>query len=900
MPTNRLSPAEIEKYLRENLYEKATVAWSTKDNKRQITDAAGKQVEFLEPRLDALLLMAKYYELKYGVKIIVAAKGADLDAIKDLVDKCEKSSKPCKFGFILPNLAVKRNGFLREAGWNSSQPFSDLDGKLLCDKGHVCPVIYEKLADGRSSIIVLDSIGMVGDASAGHRPMIQKIAEQSVPVYINNAVLQSSTKGCRDLAILILKDALRIPHLLDELGLKNENYGDRRFDILPEKLLKYLQTGFPWKTADAKAPILRASAQKPLQSLQDYNAQNQGTIHLGNEEVHLGQAIVINDAPLSESVANTKLLRENQLMLARLVKLCEFYEVDSAETIKNLVQTVSKESAEFPVKLPETSNLPEWSRASEWAVAEGPTLENPAFRNASNNDKYIYQSFNFVARNLQSASEPRRDRAQIMLDPFPNQVGRLCQSFMADYFRQRVDGLCAMVSVMDHNPEQQTKFIAAFNAELKTDLTCQDFDVNSKSDKLELVLKSLDFSRENDPLKELIIKCNIPNDYPSSFEQQVKNLCRAAETELTENDLPPRLFQRIFVKQINNDLKEIGGAPEITEGYLQVEDFDDYGSDKLKNALHFLGYDQEDNSVENLLLKYYQQGVLNRYLEFYPFEIYQRLTNASNLIANIDPHIYKKISENPEVTLEESEAVDIVLQMSRNKKMALEDSSPENGKAVRELFRNIARDSSIYGDYHIAGLADLDDWSIQSCLNLAHKTNNHRVTELLHKIIPMEGLLLIPQKEGGLENDEESLHKYLEKDPSNFNKLAHQAVRKNNANMIEKLVSYQEHHDFKYDWNQQPSNKESLPLLHLAASLSNSAAVRALLCVKNIDPSLKVGDPAKNAAEMAGGFMQDYCQNLIMKHLANKNEQVEELPSPSVATTYSQQQSCTTLPRNGR
>lgn len=107
-------PNTAEQYIRDNLYQKTKILWDTKkDGSRQITDSEGVQKEILEPSCKAMMLMAKYYELKYGIKIIVVSKPEDLDAIKNLVETAEQSNTTCKFGFVLPNILVKEI-----AGWS--------------------------------------------------------------------------------------------------------------------------------------------------------------------------------------------------------------------------------------------------------------------------------------------------------------------------------------------------------------------------------------------------------------------------------------------------------------------------------------------------------------------------------------------------------------------------------------------------------------------------------------------------------------------------------------------------------------------------------------------------------------------------------------------------------------
>jgi hypothetical protein len=747
--TEKLTAAEIEKYVRENLYSKVDISWDTREERHlQIFDAEGKRREFLEPTCDAMLLMAKYYELKYGVKIIVVSSPEDLEAIQKLVDESEKAGMPCKFGFVLPNIKVEVDGFVSHARWDSSQPFSDLAGKLLYDEGHICPAIYEKLSDGRSSIITLDSIGMIGHISAGHRRIIDKIAGGNIPIFNNSIALQRSTRGCRDLGILMLKDALRMPNLVDELGLKGEtsysgHIGSINFDILPEQLLKFFQTGTPNKTAVREASVFGSSPEK-LRSFGEYRDRNQGVIYLEKREINPSDSVA--EYSIVESPENTKLLRENELMVQRIVELCKFCEVDSDDAIKNLIQKAADEKMQFPVIMPEV--LPEWSRALQWKVVEDQPATNSdsVFAKASVVDKYHYQYLYFVAKNLQSTSQARRERSQDILDPFTSQVQNFCVEFIDEHLGKMMRVLCVMAKEI--TPELQEKFIEVINREFETNLVREDFDDQTFS-KLKEALKTLDLSQENDPLKELIAKCNV---------------------------------------------------------------FDDR-----------------------------------------QLELYERVVGI-NLVANLDKNLYRKIAKVDGVEadkLDEAEATDIVRVITRN--MQMQYDSFENKREVRQAFRAVIKNGPVGGSYSKGLLEILDNYNIKHCLEMAYQLGHQEVLEMAWqgKIMPMEKLFFIAQEKGGLKNNEKFLDEHIRKDPDNFSKLAYAAIRAGDAGMIRKLAAYQKDHNFMadYDWNKIGVG-ESLPLIHQAATSYSVEVVDALLKIDGVDPSIKVGEPARDASEV--------------------------------------------------
>lgn len=583
---------------------------------------------------------------------------------------------------------------------------------------------------------------MVGTVSGGHRSIIDKLSNNSIPTYVNTAALQRSTAGCRDLSILMLKDALRIPCLVDELGLMNRSHSNGEFDILPEPLLKYLQTGAPWKTADVEAPMLHSSPTKSSQTLGDYNAKNQGIIHLGHKantensgSMQLGD--VIGTLPNTPSTENIKLLEANELLVKRIVKLCKFYEANSKEEIDQLINNISQTHTDLSLKLPE--NLPSWSHAHEWQNNEQPTIENSVFANAYLSEKYNYQLFSFVAQNLNSPLKSRREHAQNILDLFANQVKHTANELIGDHFRQQMQGLCDMAHSMKATPDKQQEFISAFNEELGTNLTPESFEYKHQ-DQLKEIVGSLNFNQKNNPLEELILKCKVADDYPGSFETQVANLCKALEKEMSAEE--DDFSRRFFIKQVNKDLQNLAATP------LTFEDFSGSGSDKLKDALHLLKYDQQDHAMEKFLDKYTQGS--GYYVNLYPFEVFKR--NAligTNLPADLDKNLYEKIVQNQD--LSEEEAAEAVRVMSNNRRIDVDDSMLENKKALRKHFRS--KVGCGYGYSNPEGLIDLPDYQLKPCLDMAYKANNQGIMEMFWqgKIMPVEELSQMLSKNGALE-----------------------------------------------------------------------------------------------------------------------------------------------------
>lgn len=732
-------PTESEQYIRDNLFQKSKILWDTKKSTRQVTDSAGVQKEALEPSQKAMMLMARYYELKYGTKIMVVGNVEDLEAIKNLVEASEKSNTSGKFGFVLPNVIVERKGFF------DNQPFSDLAEKLIPDAGHVCPVIYEKLPDGRSSIIVLDSLGMGGIVSEVHTPIIDKISNSSIPIYINRAVTQRSTAGCRELSILMLKDALRIPSLVDELGFtdKTSPYGwAKYFDILPEPLLKYLQTGSPWKTANVEAEMLRSSPKKDSQTLEDYNYKNRGNIYLGNE-VRVGgggsNIQITKRLPIEQSVQSTKLLEASELMIKRVVKLCEFYEADTKEKIDDLIENIAQTQINHSVKLPE--NLPSWSHAHEWLSNEE-VIENSIFANKKLHQKLNYQLFSFFAKNLNSPLKPMREHAQKVLDPFASQVKQIANGLIDAYQTSQITGLCEMVKSLNNNPEKQQEFINAFNEEIGGSLVLKSF-MHEVSSVIKIV-KSLNFNQKNNPLIDLILRCKISDESPYGFETQVADLCRVLAQNPSAQGESKTKFIQYWIDHINEDLDKTDAGP------LTLEDFIGTGSDNLKQSLRLLGYDQPDRTIKDFLKKYQTHDILilsPHYNSIYPIEVFKSYAaKKPNLAANLDQDLYKKIVTDQE--LSEEEVTETVRVISDCKGLKVDDSVFEDKKELREFFRKDLGKWN-YG----AGLFDLSYNDQEEYLEMAYQANNQEIIKIFWdgEIMPVEELNKIVGSKAELE-----------------------------------------------------------------------------------------------------------------------------------------------------
>lgn len=392
------------------LYSKQNVVWAKSNNMRAILNDKGENIKIYEPNSDAMSLMAKYYELKYGVKIIFASTEEDLKNIKQLIQSSENSDTACKFGFILP--LFTKNGTTTV---------------INKDSGHVCPVLYEKSSDGHSALISFDSVGNI---SSAHKEIINDMSNSTIPIYHSNVALQRSTVLCRELSVLTLKDALRMKDLVNELEFK-ESISSRThnmLEILPDKLLKYVQTGRPLKTANLDTEIIRSNPEKETKTLGQYLEENQKTIFLSNNKItRLGSEIAdekISEKPPLESVVNSKLLQENDLMMQRIVKLCEFYNVTSDKNLDELIQKVNEEKLTFPVRLPE--ELPTWNQLQENDSNQENSVKKSIFKEATIRNKYIYQQFCAVERDLESSSQAKSDSAKMLLDPFAHNVVEAC------------------------------------------------------------------------------------------------------------------------------------------------------------------------------------------------------------------------------------------------------------------------------------------------------------------------------------------------------------------------------------------------------------------------------------------------------------------------------------------
>lgn len=700
----------MKEFIRAQLYEVSVIAWAKRnkesgyiETRQVVVNDQGDRQEFLEPKSDAMLLMAKYYELKYGVKIIVVTKTQDLDSIKGLIEKSEKSSAPVKFGFVLPNFLVKNDGSIADTNWNANQNFYELEDKLIYNEGHVCPVVYEKLPDGRSSIIVIDSIGGKSPGSVGHSRIIDKMSDSKIPVYFNSAELQRSNRGCRDLAILMLKDALRMPNIVDELGfiVDARRSGGCYYDILPEALLKYLQTGSPWKTADSERKVLRSSPQKISQSLKEYSDKNLDEVLLGNRERFLAvfNAVSIDSLPIESSQENTKLLKENAKMMDRIIKLCEFYKISPNESdLRNFIKKVHEDQMRLPVELP--SSPPEWSRAKDWQEASnldeshGPQNSLSGY---SREDMYNYHLFSFVAKNLNSQFQPKQKRAQAIFDPFLDNLGLLCYELIEDYLRDISSKISNMFGSMSDDSERRKKFISDFNKELNAELTIDDF--GNERYKLKQALRVLNFNQESDPVLEIIKRCGVADVNSDEFEN-LKNI-------LSNKNNAQKFIRRVNVMFENE------------EEYLSIDDLKT--AEGLKSVVHKkLGCD----SVSELLKKYnlYSFGG-----EVDHSKVYERDSKV-NKLGIIDHDLYQKIVQNKgsDLSLKEAESLVDILKINNPDQWL-------NAEGRRESFVCNVMIINNLGPRYKKGLVELPKRELESCSEIANKLGNEAVLKMFDK-----------------------------------------------------------------------------------------------------------------------------------------------------------------------
>lgn len=732
----------MKNHISNKLYNKQNVAWDKKNDIRSILNDKGENIKIYEPNSDAMSLMAKYYELKYGVKIIFASTKEDLEGIKQLIQNSEESETACKFGFILP--LVTTSGISK-------------------DSGHVCPVLYEKSSDGYSALISFDSVGHIGQ----HLATIDRMSNSTIPVYHSNVALQRSTMLCREFSVLMLKDALRMEDLVNELEFKESIYSadHNRLKILPDKLLKYAQTGTPLRTANVDTQIIRSHPEKEAKTLGQYRAENQKKIFLSNDRLSrlvskIEDEEISEKSPL-ESMVNFKLLQENDLMMERIVKLCEFYDVTSDENLDELIQKVNGEKLTFPVKLPE--KLPTWSKLQEKDSDQESSIKKSIFKETSIRNKYIYQQFCAVERDLKSSSQDKSDSAKMLLDPFACNVGKACLDLITKekhafnaYVEDKATAFCNMIIEMrDNNPSKAEEFISQLNEKIGTDLTSGSFKRNDKKpEKLMEYLRKLDFDQQQDPVRILISDLG-GNDYPGSVEEQItfllkkaayfeenlksledlKNSGEMSEIKASRRKEAEEKNQKKFISKISAKL-----GLSLAGLNLEVEDFNNGGSDRLKDAINLYksSQGQDDFLIKELLdddllmrVNYRSQFPLQAYNPSLTIEMHY--TQRKRDLPKISNELYDKLQQEQWNSLNEEEIFKIIEELKLPNEFCWISFEGQNLMLKGDIKHNFY--SSGIGRIYNKGLSDLNPRELQDCLSISVEKNNEEVSGILQSLL---------------------------------------------------------------------------------------------------------------------------------------------------------------------
>lgn len=280
----------------------------------------------LQPNHDARIILSKYYELKYGIKIVNLKDSNDFEKFDSFIRSKKEDKELFKIGVILPAVF-----------------FDEMPS--ISGRTHANPILFERSKDGCLSAINLDCISTLKD----QQNLLSKRMMSRADIQINpkNSNLLD-VNSCHTYAISILKDALRIDELKAKLLNEKEEIKEEtayntsiEYTQLPPELLKFTQARSSIEGADLSAPIIRSNLSKDNISLAQRREHESETVfrRLEQDEWELGE-----DEEVWESkTRNSALWNKSIGNVERIKTVLDYYEIDNEEALDEKVATLYQE-----------------------------------------------------------------------------------------------------------------------------------------------------------------------------------------------------------------------------------------------------------------------------------------------------------------------------------------------------------------------------------------------------------------------------------------------------------------------------------------------------------------------------------------------------------------------------
>ncbi len=290
-----------------------------------------------QPTHDGKLLLAKYYEDKYGIKILNIANVEDG---RNLLEYISANQDNFKIGVLLPSALEGQRIDLETYNKKTSQ------------LSHCCPIIIER-ESGVLRLIDLDAIEKKSAQNRNLNALLQKISPQEF--YCNRSSSLMDTNSCHTYAISILKDALRIDNLAQNLrsakGETNLQSGLMKvvdYEVLPESLLKLVQSeGYLRKvTADMAGEVIRSNKTKPPKPISQQREENSETVKIQTTSTDSSDA-------KEDKIRNSFLWTKANQNPRRIVSVLEKYSISDDKIDEFIIDL--KESQTAFLKLAKTS-----------------------------------------------------------------------------------------------------------------------------------------------------------------------------------------------------------------------------------------------------------------------------------------------------------------------------------------------------------------------------------------------------------------------------------------------------------------------------------------------------------------------------------------------------------------
>lgn len=274
--------------------------------------------KILQPRHDAKIILAKYYELKYGIKIVNLKTSKDLEKFQSFVNFKKDTAEAFKIGAILPGAF-----------------FDDMPD--ISELSHCCPILFERMEGESLTAINLDCISRLGSDQQAISSQIMSMADIKISPKNTNIL---DLNSCHTYAISILKDALRIDGLKDKL-IADHSIGSFEYDNLPPELLKITQTQSSIENIDLSQPIIRSNLSKDFVSVAERRERDSETVlrKIEQDEWELDEDEVIWES----KTRNAVLWNKANSNVARAKVVLDHYGINSEEELNLFIENLYQE-----------------------------------------------------------------------------------------------------------------------------------------------------------------------------------------------------------------------------------------------------------------------------------------------------------------------------------------------------------------------------------------------------------------------------------------------------------------------------------------------------------------------------------------------------------------------------